>query len=108
MDAVEGHSSHALGVTVRAPRRLFLFPKKQTGTVMSIVAEAKAKGVSPPANAPRMVGPVELAAALGVKKETITNWARSGRLPKPVRIGRTIRWPRSVIEDLLEGRLVDR
>lgn len=38
------------------------------------------------------VSPAQLAATLGVCHDTITRWRRAGRLPQPIRIGRTTRY----------------
>lgn len=40
----------------------------------------------------------KLAAVLGVSLRTIRSWDSSGRLPQPLRIGRTVRWRSGEIE----------
>lgn len=39
-----------------------------------------------------------LAEELDQSPTTIWRWTKSGLLPKPVRIGQTVGWPRSVID----------
>ena len=38
-----------------------------------------------------------LAAELGQSLTTLWRWTRDGYLPQPVRLGKTVGWPRSVI-----------
>jgi prophage regulatory protein len=52
----------------------------------------------PPADADSYVTKPQLAAKFQVSERTIDNWIRSGIIPKPTRIGRTVRWLRSEIE----------
>lgn len=40
-----------------------------------------------------------LANELGQSLTTLWRWTRDGYLPKPIRLGTTIGWPRSVIDD---------
>ncbi len=46
----------------------------------------------------------EVARRIGVSIETARRWAREGRLPAPVPLGRDMRWRRAVIEAWLEGQ----
>ena len=39
-----------------------------------------------------------LAAELGTSLTTLWRWTRDGFLPPPVRLGKTVGWPRSVID----------
>jgi len=40
----------------------------------------------------------------GVERCTVLDWAKGGRLPKPIRFSRrVIRWRREAIEELLAG-----
>lgn len=39
-----------------------------------------------------------LAAELGQSLTTLWRWTRDGYLPQPVRLGKTVGWPRSVID----------
>ena len=45
----------------------------------------------------------ELSSMLGVAKCTIWTWHSGGKIPRPVKIGRTTRWKRREIEDWLEA-----
>jgi predicted DNA-binding transcriptional regulator AlpA len=40
-----------------------------------------------------------LAEELAQSLTTIWRWTRDGYLPQPVRLGKTVGWPRSVIDD---------
>lgn len=51
-----------------------------------------------------VLDPGQVAAMLRVTPATVLQWVKNGSLPKPVRVARTFRWRRSVIEDLLAGR----
>jgi predicted DNA-binding transcriptional regulator AlpA len=44
-----------------------------------------------------------VAALFGIRRNTVLDWAQRGRLPKPIRIGRTIRWRHTDIEALVTG-----
>jgi excisionase family DNA binding protein len=48
-----------------------------------------------------MLSPIDVANRIGVSRQTVHNWARSGFLPAPVRIRRTIRWEEEQIEEWL-------
>ena len=43
----------------------------------------------------------EVAETLGISRAHVWKLASSGRLPKPVRLGRAVRWPRKVLEEWL-------
>jgi len=58
---------------------------------------------APDATAPDAIGAKEVARMFNVCYRTVFRWTKSGALPKPARIGGTFRWPRSVIEDMLNG-----
>jgi predicted DNA-binding transcriptional regulator AlpA len=49
-----------------------------------------------------LLDPTQVAALFKVRRGTIIGWVRQGRFPRPVRIGRVIRWPRQTILELLE------
>ncbi len=51
-----------------------------------------------------VLDPGQVAAMLRVSRATVLKWAKDGSLPKPVRVSRTLRWQRSVIENLMAGR----
>jgi excisionase family DNA binding protein len=51
-----------------------------------------------------MVTADELAKLLRVEASTVYWWKRQGLLPGAVRIGRTIRWPREAVDNLVNGR----
>lgn len=59
--------------------------------------DATASGLPPDA----LLDSGQIAALFKVNRSTVTTWAQEGRLPRPVRIGRTLRWPRRVILELL-------
>jgi predicted DNA-binding transcriptional regulator AlpA len=40
----------------------------------------------------------DLAAYFRVSRDRVRAWYREGRLPQPVLVARTLRWPREVIE----------
>jgi|GEM_PF-980024 len=40
----------------------------------------------------------ELAGELGQSLTTLWRWTRDGVLPQPVRLGKTVGWPRSVVD----------
>lgn len=46
----------------------------------------------------------EIACLLGCSAKHVCRLAKQGRLPKPVRIGRLLRWSREVIEQWLEDK----
>ena len=52
---------------------------------------------------PPTVSADEIARALGVHVSTVWRWGRDGQLPKPIRIGNTIRWPRRVLDEMIQG-----
>lgn len=41
----------------------------------------------------RLLCAQDLAERLGVSRATLHRWNAGGRVPQPVRIGRTVRWP---------------
>jgi predicted DNA-binding transcriptional regulator AlpA len=45
----------------------------------------------------------EFAQILDVHPRTLRRWARNGEVPKPMQIGRALRWKRSTIEFVDEG-----
>lgn len=53
-----------------------------------------------------MVDAGEVAKLIGVSRYTILEWCKEGRLPQPIRIGRVIRWNRSIIAEFISGRTV--
>jgi excisionase family DNA binding protein len=71
---------------------------------MSALAELPnaARGDTP--NAADLLDPAEVANLFRVSRQTVVAWAREGRLPS-ARIGRTLRFRRCVIEDVLSGRV---
>lgn len=44
----------------------------------------------------------DVATLFSVTTTTIDRWAKSGRLPQPHKIGRTVRWTRRQLEHLLK------
>jgi predicted DNA-binding transcriptional regulator AlpA len=55
----------------------------------------------------RYVDPSHVAELASVSKATILTWARTGAMPKPVRLGpkgRVLRWPATTIDDWLASR----
>lgn len=51
-----------------------------------------------------LLRPCEVAELFDVCIRTIWLWTRSGKLPEPIRIGKTVRWRRSEIEQHLASR----
>jgi predicted DNA-binding transcriptional regulator AlpA len=46
----------------------------------------------------------DVAMEIGCCSRSVRRWADSGRMPKPVKLGSLIRWPRAVIEQwIAEG-----
>ena len=43
----------------------------------------------------------EVASVLGISRAHVWKLASSGRLPKPIRLGRAVRWPRKDLEEWL-------
>jgi predicted DNA-binding transcriptional regulator AlpA len=66
------------------------------------MSAAVASDHAPPAGtlAP-MLDVADVAAIFSIEPDTCRDWIQRGRLPRPVRIGRTIRWPKSVIEQFV-------
>jgi len=50
-----------------------------------------------------MLNANQLAELLGVSRRTIQLWEKSGKVPEPIRIGRTVRWRREEIEAWLKA-----
>jgi len=50
----------------------------------------------------------DTAKILGTSVPTIWRWAREGIVPKPVKLGRLSRWPRSEILGVIERAKADR
>jgi len=53
----------------------------------------------PPARQPLLVKAADLAKLLSVTERQIWRWKSSGKLPKPMKIGRSTRWRLSEIEE---------
>ena len=51
-----------------------------------------------------MISASELAEILGVKPRSVSRWASSGKLPKPLKVGGIRRWRRSTIELWMKDR----
>jgi predicted DNA-binding transcriptional regulator AlpA len=51
----------------------------------------------------RLLTDGDLAQLFGVKTATIARWHRTGQIPPPVRVGRTVGWDPRVIEAFLQG-----
>lgn len=45
----------------------------------------------------------EVAELLGISRAHVFRLQSSGRLPRPIRLGRAVRWPRTVLEAWLEA-----
>ena len=41
----------------------------------------------------------DVAMEIGCCSRSVRRWADSGRMPKPIKLGSLIRWPRAVIEE---------
>ena len=48
----------------------------------------------------------DVAGLFGVDTRTVYKWAKLGELPGVIRLGRSVRFSRSVIEQLLDGKAV--
>jgi len=46
----------------------------------------------------------ELGEAMGVNARTIRRWVALGQMPKPLRVGRGMRWKRATIDLWMEAR----
>jgi excisionase family DNA binding protein len=57
---------------------------------------------------PLLVSSQELAALLGVSVRHLAGLRSSGRLPSPIRLGRSIRWDREEITDWIAARCPSR
>lgn len=44
-------------------------------------------------------------AATGYKKPTIYEWMRKGKFPRPVKNGRSVRWPSSEIDAWIKDKI---
>ncbi len=51
-----------------------------------------------------LVDAKEIACFLGCSPKHVRRLAEQGRLPKPVKVGRLLRWPRQAIERWLESQ----
>lgn len=45
-----------------------------------------------------------VAALVGCRPDTVRDWVRKGRFPKPLHIGRGVRWPARVVNDWMRAR----
>ncbi|MBE1282142.1 MAG: helix-turn-helix domain-containing protein [Rhodobacteraceae bacterium] len=65
--------------------------------------------MTPLTNPPDMMTPDEVAAQLRVSRRTLDRYVKAGDFPAPRRWGRTVRWPKSVVDQHLtpetEGEL---
>lgn len=52
----------------------------------------------------RVYSPADVAGFFSVSRQTVLDWAKNGRLPKPIVIGKTIRWRSEVIDAILAGQ----
>lgn len=50
----------------------------------------------------------QVSVAIGFKKTTIYKWIHEGAFPKPVKIGRHVRWASNEIEEWINARVTDR
>jgi excisionase family DNA binding protein len=51
----------------------------------------------------RLITVQTVAQMLAVSDRTVWRLLKEGRLPKPLRIGRSVRWPMQTVEDYLEA-----
>lgn len=58
----------------------------------------KSSSTSAPVAKDPLVKRKTLADELGQSTTTLWRWTRAGFLPKPIRLGKTVGWPRSVID----------
>jgi Helix-turn-helix domain len=70
---------------------------------MSSTRESIGEVPHPGVSGGRLLGVVDLAQIFDVGEETIRTWAKSGRLPAPVRVGREYRWHPRVIARFVLG-----
>jgi excisionase family DNA binding protein len=77
---------------------------------LRLFAESLAHGDPPadPAGAPLVVGAKELAVLLRIGLRTVRTMDAAGRLPKPVRIGNSVRWSLEEIRAWLAAGAPDR
>ncbi len=47
----------------------------------------------------------DVCAATGYKKPTIYEWMRDGKFPRPVKIGRSVRWPSSEVDAWIKDKI---
>ena len=52
---------------------------------------------------PRIYVADNIAAILLVSTKQVRRWADSGAMPKPIRLGRVVRWNAQVIDDWIAG-----
>ncbi len=76
--------------------------KKETSTKNARRAEALRKALETGVGFIRVF---EVAAIIGVSRQSVHEWVQKGKLPKPVRINDQVSgWPAAVIRDLIHGR----
>ncbi len=47
----------------------------------------------------------QVCAVIGYKKPTIYQWIREGKFPRPIKIGRSARWPSDVVDSWINDRI---
>ncbi|WP_339326073.1 AlpA family transcriptional regulator [Cronobacter sakazakii] len=53
----------------------------------------------------RLMPITDVCAATGYKKPTIYEWMRDGKFPRPVKIGRSVRWPSSEVDAWIKDKI---
>jgi len=54
-----------------------------------------------------MLSAESLALMLNVSSKTLARWSRAGRMPRPMRIGRLVRWDRERIDRWIDAGCPD-
>lgn len=52
----------------------------------------------------RMLNAKQVASELGVSLRTVRSWDNSGRLPRPIRVGRVVRWSAEELARWIKSR----
>jgi predicted DNA-binding transcriptional regulator AlpA len=85
--------------------------KQATAEPLAQLASTLGSGAMPPVTeAPKPAEPMSelldvnaVAALIGASSRTVRRLADWGRMPRPVSLGRMVRWQRSVIEEWIRG-----
>jgi excisionase family DNA binding protein len=92
--------SAVLELVARRLEELALEIRRSSGTALPVPAETS-KGADVDSE---HISANELAQILDVDARTIRRWSHLGRMPRPTRVGNTLRWRRSTIDMWLKER----